>query len=254
MIKSNSPKFLSCSKIFSWALAITSIDWYVENTTFIPFLSLIFSNWFTIFSTSVVAGNVKSTTLVILSSLVVFLLEIFESEQIHIGNNLASLSISFVHSLRVCPRRAIDGTKNKIKPFLLVSFSAIFNEVNVLPVPQAIINLPLSFSLKYSCTKSLASFWWLLIILLAFFASLPSLPRYILDQSTSESSSSFKDILITGISWFSINSLAFLDQLFVVEINILLENFFLTPLTSKSFAEVEIKVSTSDLEISLFCL
>ena len=90
--------------------------------------------------------------------------------------------------------------------------------------------------------------------MLAFLASFPCFPKYILDQSTSEFSNSFKEILITGISWFSIRSLAFLDHLFVVEMNILFENFFLSPLISKNFADVEIKVSTSDLDISLFSL
>ena len=143
IIKSKIPKSLSFFNSSFWALAMVSIDWYVENTTFIPFLCLIFSNLFTIFSISVVAGKAKSITLVMLLS-IAFFFEIFESEQIHIGYNFVLISMSFDHSWRVCPKREIDGTKNNTNPFLFVSFSAIFKEVKVFPVPQAMINLPLS--------------------------------------------------------------------------------------------------------------
>ena len=254
IIKSKIPKVLFLSNNSFWALIITSIDWYVENMTFIPFLSLISSNLIIIFSISVVAGEAKSTTLIILLSPFIFFPEIFESEQIHIGYNLVSISTSFDHSWSACPKRAIEGTKNNTNPFLFVSFSAIFKEVKVFPVPQAIINLPLSFSLKYSFTEYIASFWCSLIILLCLLASLPNFPEYILDQSTSEFSSWSRDILCTFISWFSIKLFAFLDHLFVVETNILPENFLFSPSTSKSLAEVDIKVSTSDFDISLSCL
>ena len=66
--------------------------------TFIPFLFLISSNLIIIFSISVVAGEAKSTTLIILLSPFIFFPEIFESEQIHIGYNLVSISTSFDHS------------------------------------------------------------------------------------------------------------------------------------------------------------
>ena len=52
----------------------------------------------------------------------------------------------------------IDKGKAMSFAGMLVSFSAIFREVKVFPFPQAIINLPLSFSLKYLFTESLASF------------------------------------------------------------------------------------------------
>ena len=70
------------------------------------------------------------------------------SEQIHIAL-IGSLASAY-HSLRVCPNRAIEGTKNNIKPLPLVSFSAIRREVKVFPVPQAMMSFPLSLALKCS--------------------------------------------------------------------------------------------------------
>ena len=57
---------------------------------------------------------------------------------------------SAIHSRKVCPNKAIEGTKKSISPFPFVSFSAILSDVKVLPVPHAIISLPLSYFLKYS--------------------------------------------------------------------------------------------------------
>lgn len=66
---------------------------------------------------------------------------------------------SAVHSFSVCPDKDMEGTRNRISPLPSVSCSAIFNEVNVLPVPQAMISLPLSCPelLKYSCALLRAS-------------------------------------------------------------------------------------------------
>ncbi len=100
-------------------------------------------------STFVDAGKAKSTTYeVSISSNLVFFLVTSGSEQIHIA--LIGSKASAYYSLRVCPNNAIDGTKNSIKPLPLVSFSAIRSELNVFPVPQAIMSFPLSFALKCS--------------------------------------------------------------------------------------------------------
>ena len=105
-------------------------------------------NWCKMFSTLVDAGNAKSTTEdVSMSSNFFLFLVISGSEQIHIA--LIGSKASAYHSLSVCPNNAIDGTKKSIKPFPLVSFSAIRNELKVLPVPQAIMSLPLSWFLKW---------------------------------------------------------------------------------------------------------
>ena len=103
------------------------------------------------------AGKAKSTTLKLsLSSFFVFFFEISGSEQIQTA--LIGSFASEDHSLNVCPNNAILGTKNNTSPLPLVSFSAIRSELNVLPVPQAIISLPLSAFLKCSCVLSNASF------------------------------------------------------------------------------------------------
>ena len=49
-----------------------------------------------------------------------------------------------VHFRSVCPTKTMDGAKNSTNPLPPVSFSAIFRDVNVLPVPQAMISLPRS--------------------------------------------------------------------------------------------------------------
>ena len=91
------------------------------------------------------AGKAKSITEeVSISSTLVFFLVISGSEQIQIGFIFSKDCA--LHSFKVCPRSAIEGTKKRTNPFPLVSFSAIRSEVNVLPVPQAIISFPLSFS------------------------------------------------------------------------------------------------------------
>ena len=103
-----------------------------------------------IFATLVEAGNAKSVTDVRLSSASFLKLFLPAAGSEHIHMACISSSASECHSLSVCPNNAIEGTKNNIKPLPLVSFSAIFNEVNVFPVPQAMISLPLSLLLKYS--------------------------------------------------------------------------------------------------------
>ena len=55
-----------------------------------------------------------------------------------------------LHSFRVWPRRAMDGTRNKMSPELFVSFSAIRRDVKVFPVPHAIIKRPRFAVLKCS--------------------------------------------------------------------------------------------------------
>ena len=102
--------------------------------------------------TLVDAGNAKSTTEKLSISSFFFLdLVISGSEQIQIA--LIGSFAKVDHSRKVCPNKAIDGTRNKTNPFPFVSFSAIFNEVKVFPVPQAITNLPRSFDLKCSCVR-----------------------------------------------------------------------------------------------------
>lgn len=102
------------------------------------------------------AGRARSTTLdVSISSFFVLFRDISGSEQIHIA--LIGSFASADHSLRVCPRSAIEGTRKSITHFPPVSFSAILREVNVFPVPHAIISFPLSLILKYSCVFSSAS-------------------------------------------------------------------------------------------------
>ena len=56
------------------------------------------------------------------------------SEQTHIGR--IGFLAKVVHSFNVWARSAIDGTRNRTRPSLSTSFSAILSEVYVLPVPR----------------------------------------------------------------------------------------------------------------------
>ena len=55
--------------------------------------------------------------------------------------------------------KAMLGTRNRINPFPLDSYSAMRSELKVLPVPQAMINLPRSAWLSPSTTLAMAVFW-----------------------------------------------------------------------------------------------
>ena len=92
------------------------------------------------------AGSANSSTETIPESSVVFFDETFVSEQIQIG--LIASSASAVHAMRVWERSEMLGTKKRILPFPLVIVSASLSDVNVLPLPQAIISLPLSLIQK----------------------------------------------------------------------------------------------------------
>lgn len=77
------------------------------------------------------------------------------------ANARRSSWVCAVHSRRVCESREIDGTANRMRalpPFSNAARSAIFRAVKVLPVPQAMINLPrsLPFS-KPAKTSSIAA-------------------------------------------------------------------------------------------------
>ncbi len=118
------------------------------------------------------AGKAKSTVLVKSESSFCFLvLEISGSEQIQIA--LIGFLAKVDHSRKVWPNKAIEGTRNKTNPFSPTWFSAIRNEVNVFPVPQAMISFPLSLSFKCFSVSSKASFWWGLKSLEVTLAFLP---------------------------------------------------------------------------------
>ncbi len=106
------------------------------------------SNWRTMKSVLVEAGKAKSSTLVVLSSFLISCRDTCPSEQIQtawIGTEACP-----DQERNVCPNKAIEGTRKRTSPLLLVSFSAILSEVKVFPVPQAMINFPRSCIFKYS--------------------------------------------------------------------------------------------------------
>ena len=55
---------------------------------------------------------------------------------------------------------AKDGTMNNTRLPLPAMASAIFKDVNVLPVPQAMTSFPRSCSANLSRTASIAASWW----------------------------------------------------------------------------------------------
>src|SRR5664280_2183454 len=199
--------------------------------------------------TLVDAGKAKSTTLKLsLSSFLVFFLEISGSEQMQTG--LIGSSASEDHSRKACPNKEMEGTKNKINPLPLVSFSAMRSEIKVFPVPQAIIILPRSAVLKHSCVLSNASFWCGRINFFGVLESSPEIPCSSLSQSTGDSCKSKKLSRVTGGFWFFIASVAFGPHLFVVEI----QSRWAKPVVRKfsslnSLLEVERKESTAGLSI-----
>ncbi len=72
--------------------------------------------------------------------------ETFTSE--HTANARSSSRVWADHSRSVCDNSEIDGTANRTRaepPFSVARRSAIFNAVNVLPVPHAMISFPRSF-------------------------------------------------------------------------------------------------------------
>ena len=90
---------------------------------------------------------------------------------------------SFAHSRTHWDISASEGTRTSTTPPCPTIVSAIFNAVNVLPVPQAMTTWPRSLSLKPSTTFSRACSWCSRIFFLAGFSTFP-LVRY-LSQSIS---------------------------------------------------------------------
>ena len=149
------------------------------------------------FFTSVEAGSARSIMLKLSeSSFFDFLREISGSEQMQIA--LMGSRASAVHSLKVCPRSDMDGTRNKIKPVPLVSCSAIRSDTKVLPVPHAIISLPRLAVLKYSWVLSSAAFWCGLISFFGVRECSPVIPNCNFPQSTGASCKSVRFNRVTG--------------------------------------------------------
>jgi hypothetical protein len=99
--------------------------------------------------TFVEAGSARSMTLVkSLSSSLARFLETSGSEQMQTAliGSLASAD----HSRSDWLNSEMEGTRNRIKPFPLVSCSAMRRALNVLPVPHAMMSLPRSAVLKYA--------------------------------------------------------------------------------------------------------
>lgn len=109
-------------------------------------------------SGSVVAGTARSWAL--MSSPPV---RLWTCASEHTGTACSSSSQFADHSRKVCDSNEIDGTRNSsvaAPPFSAASRSAILSEVNVLPVPQAMISLPRSRVASPASTLSTAVRWW----------------------------------------------------------------------------------------------
>ena len=168
-------------------------------------------------STLVEAGNAKSMTEeVSMSSSCFRFLVISGSLQIQMA--FMGSTASAYHSLRVCPSRAIEGTKNSIKPLPWVCFSAMRSDVNVLPVPQAMMSLPRSLFLKWLWVLLTAAVWCGRSSFLPVRATSPVMPLSSFCQFRGASLRSCKLILDSGGFWFLIASCAFVPHLLVVEI------------------------------------
>ena len=214
------------------------------------FNNWIASNCFKISLVLVEAGNAKSTTLYPSESLfLVLLLLISASEQIQIGliGSLASAS----HSRKVWPNKAIEGTRNKTKPLPSVSFSAIRKDVNVLPVPQAIMSLPRSWVLKWSCVWYKAFCWCGKRDFCAAREAAPCPPFSNCSQFTGACSRLLKLIRKNGGFWLRIASSALtLHALEVVEIQRRFVKATVSKLWLMNFLlEVAIKVSILGLSM-----
>ena len=200
-------------------------------------------------SVSVEAGRAKSSTLVLLSSFLISCLDTWESEQMQTA--WIGLEACWHQERNVCPNKAMEGTRKRTSPLLLVSFSAIFNEVKVLPVPQAIMSLPLSWFFKYSWVFSMAFFWCSNIVNGAGREVFPYNPCSNFSQSTLSLSNSIKLSRVTGGVWFLILSSAVEFHLLVVEIQSLCEKWMLPWSVSNDFPDVDRNVSTSGFVIYL---
>lgn len=128
---------------------------------------------------------------------------------LHTASALMSTSALPTHSRTVWDNKEMDGTRNRTLQPAPTVFSARRREVNVFPVPQAMISLPRSLSWKPVTTLSIASRWWGRGVFLS--------PRCITSgwdsencaQSTVDHSRSTVLSLRTGICWFLIASSAF---------------------------------------------
>ncbi len=135
---------------------ITSIDWYVENTTVIRCRA-----WrpaavrATSVAASVVAGSVRSMVDMPVSSLTFRPTRTSE----HTANGRMSTAALAIHSRRLWLSSWIDGTRKSTLLPSPASCSAILSEVKVLPVPQAMISLPRSCFARPSATAESASAW-----------------------------------------------------------------------------------------------
>ena len=67
---------------------------------------------------------------------------------LHTAKLCSGVSLSCVHSVKVCDNSDRLGTRNNTRLPRPANFSAIFKLVKVLPVPQAMISLPRSAVLK----------------------------------------------------------------------------------------------------------
>ena len=144
-------------------------------------------SWWVIDAVLVEAGRARSTMEVSNSSLALprlILREARLSEQMQTA--LMGVSASPIQSLSDCPKRAMLGTRKSTKPLPLSSCSMSLSEVNVLPVPQAMMSLPRSCERKCRCAALRASRWCSRSCFFSDKASLPSSPSKILLQSTAE--------------------------------------------------------------------
>ena len=157
---------------------------------------------------------------------------------------------SAAHSRRLCPSRAIDGTINKISPLLWVSFSAILRAVNVLPVPQAIISLPLSLVLKWAFVFCTASVWCGYKLFCLTLAWLPDSPSKRACQLIGEFSRSDKLTRDTGGFWLCMACSALLLHLLLVDTHNLWAKAMVCCCSSKKVRlDVDKKVSRAALSI-----
>jgi len=146
----------------------------------------------------VVAGRARSTAE--MSSLTALERAVaLRSEQTASGASGTSAAVD--HSRRDCESRLIEGTRKSTLPPAPTTRSASRSEVNVLPVPQAMISLPRSPVVNPASTSATARTWWGRSWFLGEVGRTSGLASRNFDQSTGEACSSAIPIRRTGICW-----------------------------------------------------
>ena len=160
------------------------------------------------------------------------------SLSLHTAKLCKGVSLSCVHSVKVCDNNDKLGTRNNTRLPLPAKFSAIFKLVKVLPVPHAIINLPRLAVSKPFWVDSNAAFWWSRNDFLGL-RTIGWLGWYC-SHAIWLCSSAYRSILLTGGCWSANASSACLLQCWQV-------------LTMIRWLKCFLPDAVKKLSISLFC-